>query len=71
MKMTFAIPDEVGRRFRQTVRPGERSAVVAHLLRRRLRMSEGSLERVCRRVNGLGALEREMVDWERFDDQPA
>jgi hypothetical protein len=70
MKMTFAIPDEVGRRFREAVRPGARSAVVAALLRKRLRASQGSLERVCRRVNRLSALGREMAEWERFDDQP-
>jgi hypothetical protein len=71
MKMTFAIPDEVGRRFRQAVQPGERSALVADLLRKKLRVSQASLERVCRRVNALGALEGEMAEWERFDDQGA
>ncbi len=69
MKMTFAIPDELGRRFRKAVPAGGRSAVVADFLRKKLRPSDGSLEAVCRRVNKLKALERDMAEWERFDDQ--
>ena len=69
MKMTFAIPDEVGRRFRKTVPTGNRSAVVTNLIRKKLRPSSQSLEAVCRRVNRLGALEKEMSEWEQFDDQ--
>jgi hypothetical protein len=55
MKMTFAIPDDVGRRFRQTVPTGNRSAVVTNLLRKKLRPSPQSLAAVCQRVNRLGA----------------
>jgi hypothetical protein len=69
MKMTFAIPDEVGRRFRKTVPTGNRSAVVTNLLRKKLRPSPQSLEAVCQRVNRLGVLEKEMTEWEQFDDQ--
>lgn len=71
MKMTFAIPDKVGRRFRKIVPRGNRSAVVANLLRKKLRPSQAPLEAVCRRVNRLDVLEGEMAEWERFDDQPA
>jgi hypothetical protein len=70
MKMTFAIPDEVGRRFRETVPTGNRSAVVTSLLRKRLRPSPQSLKAACQRVNRIGALEKEMASWEQFDDQP-
>ncbi|MEK7686646.1 MAG: hypothetical protein AAB466_14620 [Verrucomicrobiota bacterium] len=69
MKITFAIPDELGQRFREAVPAGERSAVVTDFLRKKLRPSEQSLAAVCRRVNKLAALEREMADWEHFDDQ--
>ena len=71
MKMTFAIPDEIGRRFRKTVPTGKRSAVVTNLLRKKLRPSPRSLEAVCQRVNRLGVLEKEMAGWEQFDDQAA
>ena len=68
MKMTFAIPDAVGRRFRKAVPAGHRSAVVATMLRKKLRPSEQSLAAVCQRVNKLAALEQEMAEWECFDD---
>ena len=68
MKMTFAIPDELGRRFREAVPAGERSAAVTDILRKRLRPANESLEAVCRRVNKLTALERDMAGWEQFDD---
>ena len=69
MKMTFAIPDEVGQRFREAVPAGERSAVVADFLRKKLRPADTSLAAVCRRVNKLKALEQDMAGWECFDDQ--
>ena len=69
MKMTFAIPDELGRRFRQTVPAGERSAMVTDFLRKKLRPPTPALEAVCRRVNKLKALEQDMAGWESFDDQ--
>ena len=69
MKMTFAIPDDLGRRFRKAVRAGERSAVVTDFLRKKFRPSGQTLAAVCRRVNRLNGLEQEMAEWERFDDQ--
>ena len=69
MKMTFAIPDELGRRFREAVPVSERSAVVTDILRKKLRPSEQSLAAVCRRVNKLKSLAQDMAGWERFDDQ--
>jgi hypothetical protein len=69
MKMTFAIPDELGRRFREAVPAGERSALVTDFLRKKLCVSEPSLDAVCRRVNKLKRLKEEMAEWESFDDQ--
>lgn len=71
MKMTFAIPDTVGRRFRKIVPAGDRSAVVANLIRKKLRQSQVPIEAACHRVNRLGVLQREMAEWEPFDDYPA
>lgn len=45
--------------------------MVANLLRKKLRPSLQSLEAVCQRVNRLDALEKEMAEWEQFDDQAA
>lgn len=69
MKMTFAIPDDVSRRFRKAVPAGKRSAVITEILRKQLRVSERSLASVCERVNKLSALDQEMAEWESFDDQ--
>ncbi len=69
MKMTFAIPDDLGRRFLKAVPASERSALVRQFLRKRLRPSEKALAAVCQRVNKLKALQQDMVGWEQFDDQ--
>ena len=69
MKMTFAIPDDLGRRFHAAVPAGERSTVISNILRQKVRPNEASLAAVCRRVNRLKPLAREMAEWERFDDQ--
>lgn len=71
MKITLAIPDELGRRFREAVPAGKRSAVITRFLRNQLPPSDRSLEAVCRRVNSLKGLDHEMVEWECFDDQLA
>ncbi len=71
VKMTFAIPDDVGQHFQKAVPARERSGVVTNLLRKKLRLSRQSLEAVCRRVNRLETLDKEMTEWERFDDQEA
>jgi hypothetical protein len=63
MEMTFAIPDDVSRRFRKAVPAGERSAVVTGILRKALRPSARSLAAVCRRVNKLKALEQEIAEF--------
>ena len=69
MKITFAIPDDVGRKFRKTVPMGNRSALVTSLLCKKLRSSPQSLEAVCQRVNWIGLLKTEMAGWEWFDNQ--
>lgn len=69
MKMTFAIPDAIGRRFRKAVPAGNRSAAVTSMLRKKLRSTEQSLAAVCQRVNKLAVLEQDMSGWESFDDQ--
>ncbi len=71
MKITFAIPDAVGRRFRKAVPAGDRSAVVTALLRKKLRPTDQTLAAVCQRVNKLTTLEQEMAEWAQFDDQKA
>ena len=66
--MSFAIPDNLGRRFKKAVPAGQRSAIVTSLLLRKLRVREADLDLVCERVNRLAKLNEEMAEWERFDD---
>ena len=69
MKMTFAIPDELGRRFRAAGPAGERLAVVADFLRKKIRPADSPLEAVCRRVNQVKELEQDLAGWARLDDR--
>ena len=71
MKMIFVIPDEVGRRFKKAVPAGQRSSTVTDLLKTRLRASDAEIEKTCERVNRLTKLNREMGEWEKFDDTGA
>ena len=71
MKLSFAIPDELGRQFKKAVPAGQRSAVVTALLKKKLGVSEANLEKVCARVNRLTRLDQEMSAWEKFDDSDA
>jgi hypothetical protein len=71
MKMSFAIPDEIGRQFKKAVPAGQRSAVVTSLLKKKLTVNKAELERVCDRVNRLAHLNNEMTEWEGFDDSDA
>jgi hypothetical protein len=71
MKLSFAIPDDLGRRFKQAVPAGQRSAVITGLLKKKLRTTEADLEKVCAHVNRLTSLNREMAAWEKFDDSDA
>ena len=71
MKLSFAIPDELGRQFKKAVPAGQRSAVVTALLKKKLGVSEANLEKVCTRVNRLTRLDQEMSAWEKFDDSDA
>lgn len=71
MKLSLAIPDELGHRFKKAVPAGQRSAVITSLLKKKLRATEADLEKVCAHVNRLTCLNREMAAWEKFDDSGA
>ena len=71
MKMIFVVPDKIGRRFKKAVPAGQRSATVTDLLKSRLRATDAQMERTCERVNRLKKLNREMGEWEKFDDTTA
>ncbi len=68
MRMTLSIPDAIAHRFQVAVPPRQRSRLVAHLLEGVLSKHEDSLATACRAANRDKVLEREVEDWQSFED---
>ena len=68
MRMTLSIPDAVARRFRTAVPARQRSRVVTRLLERELGERDDTLAAACRAANSDRALQREIEEWQSFDD---
>jgi hypothetical protein len=71
MRITLSIPDSVAHRFHMAVPPRQRSRLVTQLLEGVLSKHEDSLAAACRAANRDKALEREIDDWQSFDDRVA
>ncbi len=71
MKISFAIPDEIGCQFKKAVPAGQRSAVVTVCCRRSCLRLKRIWNAYAPGLNGLARLSREMAEWERFDDSEA
>jgi hypothetical protein len=67
MKITFELPDDLGRKFRAVVPNGQRSRMVAELLAERLNVAESSLEQAAKKANTFKRLNAEMKDWEALN----
>jgi hypothetical protein len=68
MRITLSIPDAVAHRFQVAVPPRQRSRLVTHLLEDVLSEHDDSLATACRAANRDRALEREIDDWQSFED---
>lgn len=68
MRMTLSIPDHVALRFQATIPPRQRSRLVTRLLERELSRHDDALAAACREANRDQALEREVDEWQAFDD---
>ncbi|MBI2437638.1 MAG: hypothetical protein HYV36_02335 [Lentisphaerae bacterium] len=68
MRITLSIPDQVAHRFQVAVPPRQRSRLVARLLEETLAKHENSLAAACQAANRDKALEREIDDWQLFED---
>lgn len=68
MRITLSIPDAVAHRFQVAIPPRQRSRLVTHLLENALSEHDDSLAAVCRAANRDKALEREIDDWQLFED---
>ena len=68
MRIIFSIPEPIARRFQAFVPSRQRSRLVTHLLEEELAKREQSLETACRAANADKALEKEVDEWQAFDD---
>jgi hypothetical protein len=68
MRMTFSLPDTLAQRFLASIPPRQRSATVAKLLEQELTDHERELEAACLAANKDKALNREIDEWQAFDD---
>jgi len=68
MRITLSIPDRVASRFRAAVPARQRSKLVTRLLEQELVGRDDSLAAACRSANRDKTLEREIDEWQSFDD---
>lgn len=68
MRITLSIPDRVARRFRLAIPARQRSRLVTALLSKELERRENALEAACRAANKDRTLEKEIDEWQAFED---
>lgn len=68
MRVTLSRPDPIAKRFRAAIRPRRRSRVVTRLIEEELIRRDNTLAATCRSVNRDKALQKEIDDWQSFDD---
>lgn len=68
MRITLSIPDDVGHRFQAVIPPRQRSQLVTRMLQDILNEHDDALASACRAANKDKALEREVDQWQSFDD---
>lgn len=68
MRITLSIPDPIARKFQEAVPARQRSRLVTALLAEELRKRQDALEAACRGANRDKALEREIDEWQSFDE---
>lgn len=66
--MTLSIPDETARRFQAVVPSRQRSRLVTRLIEEELSKRDDALAAACQAANRDQALEREIDEWQGFDD---
>jgi len=68
MRVTLSIPDAIAQRFRATVPARQRSRLVTILIEQELAKRDDALAAACCAANSDTALEREIDQWQAFDD---
>ncbi|OQY42063.1 MAG: hypothetical protein B6240_14370 [Desulfobacteraceae bacterium 4572_87] len=68
MQITLSIPDVVARRFQAVVPARQRSRLVTRLLEQELSKHDDTLAAACHAANRDKVLQREIEEWQSFDD---
>nr|VFK40270.1 MAG: hypothetical protein BECKTC1821D_GA0114238_100925 [Candidatus Kentron sp. TC] len=68
MNMTLSMPDTVAHRFQAAVPVCQQSGFVARLIENELTRRDGSLAAACLAANRDEAPQREIDEWQSFDD---
>ncbi|MDO9541319.1 MAG: hypothetical protein Q7J98_03235 [Kiritimatiellia bacterium] len=68
MRITLSIPNPIAERFRVAVPQRQRSRLVAKLLERELVKHDDAMAAACQAANRDQALEKEIDEWQSFDD---
>lgn len=68
MRVTLSIPDRIAHRFQAAVPARQRSRLVTRLLEHELSQLDNSLATACRAANRDKGLQREIKEWQSFDD---
>ncbi|MDX8390799.1 MAG: hypothetical protein R8M38_09955 [Mariprofundaceae bacterium] len=71
MRITLSIPDAVAEQFQAFVPARKRSRLVTKLIERELKKHEDKLASACHAANKDKYLEREIKEWQEFDDSLA
>ena len=66
--MTLSIPDAVAHRFQAAVPARQRSRLITRLLQQELSERDNALASACRAANRDEVLQREIDEWQSFDD---
>ncbi|RLE24911.1 MAG: hypothetical protein DRJ65_09070 [Acidobacteria bacterium] len=69
MRVTLSIPDPIAQRFRAAVPPRQRSRLVTGLIEQELARRDDALAAACHAANSDPALEKEIDQWQTFDDE--
>ena len=68
MRMTLSIPDDIAERFCSAIPSRKRSSVISSLIEHELEKRNRALAAACLAVNQDEALNRDIDEWQSFED---
>jgi metal-responsive CopG/Arc/MetJ family transcriptional regulator len=68
VRITLSIPDQIVKRFYSMVPSRRRSRIIAGLIEKEIKQREALLENACLAANADEMLQRDIEDWQSFED---